>query len=82
MVWRAARRDDVCGICREPLLDWRRAVLAPHTWLASAWLRCGHRFHCACVEEWFQRDPWRRSCPVCRLPHSRLWDVTLDDPNQ
>ena len=29
-------------------------------------LRCGHRFHSECIEEWFKRS---KNCPTCKTKH-------------
>merc|ERR1711920_696955 len=46
--------QDECGICLGFLLE-PRALLKQ--------LPCSHTFHCACLKEWFLRQP---TCPTCR----------------
>jgi hypothetical protein len=29
-------------------------------------LKCGHRFHSECIEEWFKRS---KNCPTCKAKH-------------
>ncbi|KAI3499941.1 hypothetical protein L1887_35755 [Cichorium endivia] len=50
-------QDDLCCVCLlklEKATDEERRVLA-----------CGHEFHKACVNKWF--DVCRKTCPVCRF---------------
>ncbi|KVH92278.1 Zinc finger, RING/FYVE/PHD-type [Cynara cardunculus var. scolymus] len=45
----------VCLLRLEKATDDEKRVLA-----------CGHEFHKACVDKWF--DVCRKTCPVCRFP--------------
>lgn len=50
---------EVCTICLSALVDGQSDGEAIRT------LRCGHRFHEGCIEEWLPRQAL---CPCCRQP--------------
>ena len=54
--------EDVCSVCREvvPLAD--RAQLDP----------CGHRYHLACISQWFTTIARPKTCPLCRSRARKL----------
>ena len=39
-------------------------------------LRCGHVFHCECIETWWTTI---RNCPLCRVDHPIESDSSSDD---
>lgn len=49
--------ETTCGIC------YNTASLADEEPLEVATLPCGHEFHSACIDPWFQKNS---TCPICR----------------
>jgi hypothetical protein len=56
--------DDTCALCLE---DYEVDEVLRE-------LRCGHRYHASCVDEWLTRT--KRTCPVCNA------DALLKAPNE
>lgn len=63
--------DDTCSICLNPVKSTR----------SNPPIRCGHRFHRACIERWKQQG--NHTCPVCRKVFDvSKFQITLEVTNQ
>lgn len=52
----ADKREEECSICLISTVN--NGVIRK--------LRCGHRFHNDCVDNWFSNNQNNKNCPVCR----------------
>lgn len=54
--------SDTCPVCLEKLGKGEQ-------------LKCGHRFHNACIDKWLERDS---RCPMCRADTREKFTVTIN----
>ena len=57
--------DTHCSICQEPVTGVHMSIR-----------QCGHRFHQACIRQWFEVNP---RCPVCRHDVRESRDLQSSD---
>ncbi len=60
----AARQGRFCGVHRHA--EEECAICLEHLTQQKRELRCGHRFHKACLRAWVRRGSV--TCPMCRAP--------------
>jgi WD40 repeat protein len=61
----AGRQGERCSICRDPMNDpsTQLSLRSGPTDAQEVYLKCGHKFHKKCIEEWFKQ---MKTCPECR----------------
>lgn len=59
-----SNHDDICSICREETNN-----------KLCRKLKCGHVFHCECIDTWFSKD---NTCPYCRFSIKGKHDTELN----